>query len=41
MAEERRDGWPPNKPLKLSAAVFSRAAAVLDTRRVGIARGRI
>jgi hypothetical protein len=31
---------PANKPLKLSAAGFSRAAAVLDTQRGSITRGR-
>jgi hypothetical protein len=30
----------PNKPLKLAAASFSCAAAVLDARRGSIARGR-
>jgi hypothetical protein len=31
---------PHNKPLKLTAAGFSGAAAVLDTRRGSITRGR-
>jgi len=30
----------PNKPLKLSAAGFSRAAVVIDTRLDRITRGR-
>jgi len=31
---------PANKPLKLTAAGFSRTAAVLDTNRGSIAHGR-
>jgi hypothetical protein len=30
----------PNTPLKLTAAGFSRAVALLDTRRGSITRGR-
>ena len=31
---------PPNKPLKLTAAGFSCAGGLLETRRGSIARGR-
>ena len=32
--------WQSNKPLHLTAAAFSRSAAVLDTQRGSITRGR-